>query len=150
MIPPVEQRPRCSHKNCSNPRAIIGTLSNGSPNYRKVCGTHHGHNIAKKNGVKSSQHLTAKRKGMTISEYKNSTHPYRQHRKDYCENKDGRLGYICRAVVRISAQLEVDHKNGNPTDNRPRNLQTLCCLCHKYKTYANKDYRSPGRKQLNG
>lgn len=148
MIPPVEDRPRCSHKRCSNSRAIIGTLRDGSPNYRKVCGTHHGHNIAKNHGVKSSQHLTAKRKGMTVSEYKNSMHPYRQHRKDYCENKDGRLGYICRAIVRISAQLEVDHKNGNPTDNRPRNLQTLCCLCHKYKTHANKDYSSPGRKQL--
>jgi len=151
MIPPVEDRPRCSHKRCSTPCAIISTLKDGSPNYRKVCNNHHQSNIALLHGVDSARHLTAKRQGfLSPTDYMNSTHPYRQHRKDHCENKDGRLGYVCRAVVRISAQLEVDHKNGNPTDNRPRNLQTLCCLCHKYKTHANKDYRSPGRKQLNG
>jgi 5-methylcytosine-specific restriction endonuclease McrA len=110
----------------------------------------------------------AAKAGMTVSEYQrdklesaavraghdnvvdflNSKHPYRKHRKDYCENRDGRLGYKCRYKIRHTAQLQVDHKNGNPDDNRPRNLQTLCANCHIYKTHENKDYSTPGRKTL--
>jgi hypothetical protein len=59
------------------------------------------------------------------------------------------LGYTCRVKIRIPLQLEVDHKNGNPKDNRPRNLQTLCCMCHKYKTHTHGDSTTPGRKSLN-
>lgn len=125
------------------------TKKDGTPYYRAsgVCATHHGKAIAKKYGVKHVNDITASRQGFdSLSEYRNSKHPYRQYRKDYCENKDGRLGYTCRSVIRVSAQLEVDHKNGNPMDNRPINLQTLCCLCHTYKTHTNKDYSTPGRK----
>ena len=80
--------------------------------------------------------------------YTNSTHPYRRHRKTFCENVDGRLGYVCESVIRLDAQLEVDHIDGNPKNNDASNLQTLCMLCHKFKTLANKDYSTPGRKAL--
>ena len=167
-IPPPDKRPRCTVKGCKKHKAIIGTLKDGNPNYRKVCAEHHAKNIAEKNGVKSMVELTAKRQGMTVSqyayksikktaesrgyssvtEYRNTKHPYRKHRKEYCENRDGRLGFKCRCTIRHSAQLQVDHKNGDPSDNRPRNLQTLCANCHIYKTHLNKDYSSPGRKKL--
>lgn len=75
-------------------------------------------------------------------------HPTLRHRKDYCENIDGRLGYRCTTTVVWMGMLDVDHKNGKPNDDRPVNLQTLCKCCHAYKTHMNKDYASPGRKAL--
>lgn len=82
-----------------------------------------------------------------VTDWKNSKHPYRKYRKDYCENLDGRLGYTCTTTIVINDQLEVDHINGKPWDNRPENLQTLCNCCHKYKTRIFKDYATPGRKK---
>ena len=168
MIPPVNKRPKCTHPGCKQPRAIPNTNKDGSPNYRKVCQSHHLSNIAKKHGVKTAQHLTAKRKGLTIAQYSkkilvaaakkagysnitdyvNSRHPYLKYRKDYCENIDKRLGFKCTTNLVWKGMLDVDHKNGDPTDNRPRNLQTLCKCCHAYKTHKNKDARTPGRKAL--
>ena len=146
LIPSPELRPRCSVKTCDNPRAIISCLADGSPNYRKVCGFHHSKNIAEKHGLKYSKQLTAKRLGMTITEYSRQWHPYLNFRKDYCENIDGRLGFQCTTTIAWSGMLDVDHKNGNHLDNRPRNLQTLCKCCHAYKTNKKKDYLTPGRK----
>jgi 5-methylcytosine-specific restriction endonuclease McrA len=42
----------------------------------------------------------------------------------------------------------VDHINGNPSDDRPENLQTLCAMCHTIKTIENGDAKTPGRKIL--
>ena len=86
--------------------------------------------------------------GLTMTEYKNRHHPYRKHRKDFCENQDGRFGYRCRYKIRHMAQLQVDHINGNPKDNDPSNLQTLCANCHIFKTQSQQDYLTPGRKSL--
>jgi 5-methylcytosine-specific restriction endonuclease McrA len=110
--------------------------------------------VASNRGMTVSQYQrevvkrAAKRAGLSVADYLNQNHPYRKHRKEYCENRDGRLGYKCRYKIRISAQLEVDHINGNPKDNREENLQTLCNNCHCYKTHMNKDYATPGRKSL--
>ena len=92
--------------------------------------------------------VVAKNAGMTVAEYTNQFHPYRKYRKDYCENVDGRLGYKCTTTIVIAAQLEVDHIDGNPSNNNPGNLQTLCACCHKYKTLTNEDYATPGRLAL--
>ena len=168
MIPPVHKRPKCTKSGCKESRAIISTLKDGSPNYRKVCQVHHHSNIAKKHGVQTALELTAKRKGLTVSqyakkialvaakragysnvtEYKNSLHRYLKYRKNYCENIDGRLKFPCTTNVFWPGMLDVDHRNGDPTDDRPRNLQTLCKCCHAYKTHRNKDARTPGRKTL--
>ena len=75
---------------------------------------------------------------------------YRIHRKDFCENEDGRLGFKCTTtIIDPEWQLDTDHINGNPSDNRKENLQTLCKCCHSIKTRDSKDYASPGRKSLN-
>ena len=61
----------------------------------------------------------AKRNGFDdVADYKNSTHPYRRYRKDYCENIDGRLTYqgvnfTCTATIVSKAQLQVDHIDGD-------------------------------------
>jgi hypothetical protein len=108
--------------------------------------------VAKKAGFKDhadSLNARAKRAGFkNHTAYTNSIHPYRKHRGEYCENRDGRLGFKCRYKIRVSSQLHVDHKNGKPNDNRKINLQTLCANCHEYKSVMNGDKKTPGRKKL--
>ena len=75
---------------------------------------------------------------------------YKIYRKDFCENIDGRLGFKCTTtIIDPEWQLDTDHINGDPSDNREENLQTLCKCCHSIKTRDSKDYASPGRKALN-
>jgi hypothetical protein len=104
----------------------------------------------------------AEENGFTsITEYKNSTHPYRKYRKNFCENIDGRLGFKCTTTAPpqelieeliesgyYEGHLQVDHIDGDPSNNDPDNLQTLCACCHVFKTAIDKDYLSPGRKEL--
>jgi hypothetical protein len=145
-IPAPADRPVCAEDGCNRPKAIISTLKDGSPNYRKVCAYHHEKNICKANGVRYREELTAKRQGVSVTELKNRSHKYRKHRLDYCENIDGRLGYTCSAHIPIKAVLQVDHIDGDPHNHDPDNLQTLCANCHTYKTNINKDAKTPGRK----
>ena len=127
------------------------------------CHKCHDENIIKKHGVSSVVELTAFRAGYdNATDYKNSKHPYLQYRKKYCENNDGRLGFAC--ITKLHTQetlnsiglkhwrpwhfLQVDHIDGNSSNNDPNNLQTLCSDCHRIKTYTNKDHATPGRKTL--
>ena len=163
LIPHKYQRPRCSVDGCDNAKAIINCRKDGSPIYRDVCGTHHGKNVALRYGFTNSSQVSAynagfknvtayltyqaKKQGFAnLTERKNKSHKYRKYRKDYCENIDGRLGFVCTTTIAWSGMLDVDHKNGNHTDNRPRNLTTLCKCCHAFKTNMKKDYLTPGRK----
>jgi hypothetical protein len=166
---PMNKRPQCTHRGCNEPQQLTGHYrKDGTPCFRKLCAKHHSEKTAAKHGMSSLKEVVAAKLGMTPNEYQqyklekrakkagfdniaeflNSKHPYRKHRKDYCENRDSRLGFKCNYKIRHPAQLQVDHKNGKPDDNRPRNLQTLCANCHTFKTHANKDYASPGRKAL--
>ena len=129
--------PKCEVSNCDKNAHNTNTTLN--PKYRKsswvakefggdgyVCGTHH-------------------QKKYLIGDW-----IYKIHRKKYCENIDGRLGFKCTTtIIDPEWQLDTDHINGNPSDNRKENLQTLCKCCHSIKTRDSKDYASPGRKALN-
>ena len=93
--------------------------------------------------------LVTKRGFKSRVELANSRSPYRRHRKSYCENIDGRLGFICTATIVdecLGAQLDVDHRDGNKKNNNIENLQTLCAVCHRYKTWKEKDMKSKKRK----
>jgi 5-methylcytosine-specific restriction endonuclease McrA len=57
---------------------------------------------------------------------------YRKHKKDYCE--------LCGFIALHRVQLDVDHIDGNRTNNDPDNLQTLCANCHRLKTQLNGDH----------
>ena len=59
---------------------------------------------------------------------------YQRYKKDYCENIDSRLGFMCDALPILPEMLEVDHIDGNSKNNKRDNLQTLCANCHAYKT----------------
>lgn len=72
---------------------------------------------------------------------------YKIHRKKYCENIDGRIGFTCTStIIDPEWQLDADHINGNPSDDRPENIQTLCKCCHVIKTKMEGDYLTSGRK----
>ena len=63
----------------------------------------------------------------------------KRFKKNRCSNINSRLGFPCVvdwdlvASTGFKLSTEVDHKNGDNTDNRPRNLQELCSLCHSEK-----------------
>lgn len=189
----LENRPTCSVPGCTNEAAQTLAITNSRyPHWRRsnwifkkyptaqenfCCGYHHNQNTAKKHGVKSALHLTAKRQGKTLAQYtfdnnlalahaagfksgadykfsqnvalataagfgndvnayKNSKHRYRQHRKNYCQNADGRLGFDCpcNGEVNVPSMLDTDHIDGNHNNNDPVNLQTLCKCCHAIKS----------------
>jgi len=74
---------------------------------------------------------------------------YKIHRKTYCENIDGRIGFKCTTtIVDPEWQLDADHISGDPSDCSVENIQTLCKCCHAIKTRDGRDYMTPGRKTL--
>lgn len=103
--------PKCRMGNCEQPADNAGY-----GRYHKYCSHHHK------------------------SKYKMNGFSHKQYRKTYCENEDGRLGYICTAkIVEPKWQLDVDHIDGDNKNNAPENLQTLCACCHRYKTKMNQE-----------
>jgi 5-methylcytosine-specific restriction endonuclease McrA len=127
-------RPKCNVKGCKSFGHNTGNKrKDGSIIYRKVCVQHHIKKLAENQGI-------------SVTEWTNARHPYRKYRKEYCENRDGRFGFKCRYKIRFSGQLQVDHINGKPNDNREKNLQTLCANCHIFKTNLFGDAKTPGRK----
>jgi 5-methylcytosine-specific restriction endonuclease McrA len=62
----------------------------------------------------------------------NKKKPYRKHKKDVCKS--------CGFVPEHPIQLDVDHIDGNHSNNDESNLQTLCANCHRLKTYINQDH----------
>lgn len=153
----------CSVEGCENHRATAGTQPNGNTIYRRICREHH-YKIAEQqreqNAIEAgfanyTEYAAFKKEELAINEgYANATerrnalHPYRWALKTYCENVDSRLGFRCTTTIMLSSQLEVDHIDGNPSNNEGENLQTLCGCCHTYKTLTEKDYLTPGRKAL--
>ncbi|MEN6623133.1 MAG: hypothetical protein ABFD50_16500 [Smithella sp.] len=162
----LNPRPTCQEPGCNNPAAKISTNKNtGWITWRKKCGSCHNTQTAAKHGLRSIPEITAKRLGFnsvyehldfkaqqkgfkSYVHYTNSKHPYLRHRKDYCENVDGRLGFTCTTAIEWDGMLDVDHINGDPSDNREDNCQTLCKCCHAYKTWKEKDWLTPGRKAM--
>jgi len=141
----------CATPACANKQVVTtyNYLGTGQAYYRKWCQHCHETRTASRHGLKSIAQVVAKNAGYSsVNAYRNSIHPFRKHRKERCQNKDGRLGFKCKYKIRHSAQLQVDHIDGNPTNNRKKNLQTLCANCHIYKTHMYKDYATPGRKAL--
>lgn len=52
----------------------------------------------------------------------------------------------CGFVAKVSAQLEIDHIDGDRSNNCKDNLKTLCCNCHALKSYLKEDIRHVGEE----
>jgi len=57
----------------------------------------------------------------------------RRTKSDHCEN--------CGFVALHAVQLDVDHKDGDGSNNLPENVWTLCANCHRLKTHVNEDWK---------
>lgn len=62
------------------------------------------------------------------------TFSYVIHKKNYCET--------CGFIPKHSCQLDVDHIDGDSSNNDESNLQTLCANCHRLKTYTDKNIKT--------
>jgi hypothetical protein len=67
----------------------------------------------------------------TVSNRVNKGRPWVAYKKDTCER--------CGFVPEHRMQLDVDHIDGDRSNNSLENLQTLCANCHRLKTYQNRD-----------
>ena len=126
------KRPKCEVSGCNRGAHNTGSkLVDGTIRWRKskgryICVTHHMLPI----------------------------HPYIKYRKDYCENKDARLGFKCTAKIIWKGMLAVDHIDENNANNNVKNHQTFCHNCHAYKTnlirklYANNELDTGVWKKL--
>jgi hypothetical protein len=153
------KHPKCSTVGCKNRKIVMDWhWTSGAPVYRPVCNDCHDANTAQRyaektgaDWVKTVLDVCAHKEGFdNATEYLNAKHPYRQHRKNYCENIDSRLGFKCTTNVVWDGMLDVDHIDEDPSNNDPKNLQTLCSCCHKYKSnvFVKANGRTPGRKTL--
>lgn len=57
--------------------------------------------------------------------------PWALYKKDICD----RCGFVPESMT----QLDVDHIDGDRSNNTQENLQTLCANCHRLKTEVNKN-----------
>ena len=63
--------------------------------------------------------------------------PWNKHKKNKCD--------FCGFIPIWKGQLDVDHIDGNSSNNDPSNFQTLCANCHRLKTFLAEDFNNrPG------
>lgn len=77
------------------------------------------------------------------------------HKKNYCENKDGMLGFKCpmdpsRYIEFPSDIYDMDHKDGDHHHNTCDNLITLCKICHTRKGKQSGDFNSWRKYSVRG
>lgn len=86
---------------------LTGRTVKGFKKYKKLCTTCHK--------AKYNINNAGRKRG------------YCSHKKDKCE--------ICGFIPVHRCQLDVDHIDGDRTNSKESNLQTLCANCHRLKTY---------------
>ena len=115
----IENRPICVNKGCTRPVCFSATYKSGAKRWRPVCYVCH----------EASYGARPLDKGVVAV------------KKTYCENMDGRFGYACTATIPYSGALELDHIDGDRCNNVEENIQTICKVCHSYKSHTNNDYK---------
>lgn len=120
-------RPRCINPGCVDPVAICrGTKDTiKGRDIRTVCTQCHLASYGEK----------PLRDGIT---------PYK---KTYCENNDSHLGFVCTTTIHYPGVLELDHIDGNHFNNIPSNVETLCKVCHAYKSHISGNFKKSPKVQ---
>ena len=118
--------PTCSNDGCENPVVVR--------DWKYFSFKHHCSDC-----LRRIQKGLPPREGVTFS------------KKNYCENKDGILGFTCPVDPKFNFPnnvLHEDHIDGDHYNNSSENLMTLCCICHAIKGLASGDFVSAvkGRK----
>lgn len=130
----MPKRPTCINHGCNTPVATVtGKVTDANPRWRAYCSACQ---IANFGGKK----------------YKPGVTPFKTGK---CSNHDGHLGFTCTVNYKKHPHFvgvtEMDHKNGDHTDNRKSNLDELCPMCHKLKGKMSGDYaqlRTGERKKV--
>ena len=116
-------QPVCINHGCKTPVTYTSVSKSGQKRWVVMCGS----------CARASQGRGPWKAGVT---------PWKTGR---CSNQDGHLGFSCTVNYKknphFEGMTEVDHKNGDHTDNRKSNLDELCPMCHKLKGKLAGDYR---------
>lgn len=110
----VKGRPLCLNEGCRVPVMLAYYKKSGDPVWKTLCEACTKSPIKARGGIKP-------------------------HKKNYCENIDGRLGFKCTSTIVDTCQLDLDHIDGNHFNNIPKNVQTICKNCHSVKSKINGD-----------
>ena len=100
---------------------ISPQMSKGANSFRPLCQSCH-HNEHPKLLVSRAQY----KKNNPEKFY-----GYRVHKGDAC--------VVCGFIPEHPCQLDVDHIDGDHSNNSLENLQTLCANCHRLKTLHSRD-----------
>jgi hypothetical protein len=121
MAEVLQFRPICINKGCKKPVTYGAKNLDGTRRWKPIC-----------------SHCRDAQQGK--GKYAVGVTPYRT---GICENTDARLGFKCVVNHKLLPKgmhlTEIDHKNGNPSDNRLSNIQELCVVCHKIKSRLSGD-----------
>ena len=124
----LQFRPTCINTGCQKPVTFSHKDEQGNRRWRVHC-TH---------CQKASYGGHAHAPGVT---------PFKNGR---CSNQDTHLGFACGTdydkAPHLVGMTDVDHKNGNPLDNRLENLDELCPMCHKHKSRLAGDHNGQKRR----
>lgn len=117
-------RPTCINHGCEKLATYSHKDVNGNKRWRIHCGHCQGASYGKREHAK----------GVT---------PYKT---GICNNIDSHLGFMCPVIWAMvpedaKGMTEVDHIDGDHTNNHKDNLDELCVFCHKIKGQRNGDYR---------
>ena len=124
-------RPTCINYGCNKPVAYSRKDEQGNPRWRIHCG----------HCQKASYGKHTHASGVI---------PYKTGR---CSNTDGHLGFGCmikwtKIPDWAKGMTEIDHIDGDFTNNDPSNLDELCPVCHKLKGQLNGDFDNTRPKKV--
>lgn len=97
-------------------------------------------NVCKRNGVSK---VTGK---PLFNTYCRSCSKARHGKKErFSKSVKGKVCESCGFKPLHPCQLDLDHIDGDRSNNTPSNHQTLCANCHRLKTYINRDWKIKNR-----
>ena len=116
--------PICINDGCENEVAIRHWTAQGDPSLKTECST-----------CSRARTKNKTLKGITF------------HKKNYCENSEGILGFICpmdstRYLEFPSDIYHMDHVDGDHHNNINNNIKTFCAICHTRKGKENNDFNA--------